>query len=88
MLWKEVKSWCKKNGFYADRKKQEDIDNSYVYTWYKESDTSISGTTTSVSKLASIIYNTITDNKYLKYQQEFKDKKNTQDIEHIKQGWS
>ena len=88
MLWKEVKSWCKQNGFYAERKKQTDIENSYVYTWYKESDTAIGGTTTSVSKLATIIYNTMTDNKHLEYQQEFITKQNMQDIEHFKEGWS
>lgn len=87
MLWKEIKSWCKKNGFYADRKKQENADNSYIYTWYKESDTNISGTTTSISKLAHIIYNTITDNKYLEYQQKFIAKQDSQDIEHFKEGW-
>lgn len=88
MLWKEVKSWCKKNGFYADRKKQEGVENSYIYTWYRESDTSISGTTTSVSKLATIIYNIMTDNKHLEYQQEFATKKHSQDIEHFKEGWA
>lgn len=87
MLWKEVKSWCKTHGYYANREKQTHTENSYIYSWYKESDRKICGTTTSVSKLATIIFNTTTDNKYIEYQQEYIKEQNKEDIEHFKEGW-
>jgi len=82
MLWKEVKSWSKEKGFKTDRTKIQDEENSYHYTWFKIDDPSISGTATSVSKLATIIYNNITDNKYLEYQQEYQAQKTLEDFKY------
>lgn len=82
MLWKEVKSWCKEKGYKADRKKIEGSDNSYHYTWVKIEDESISGEASSVSKLAFAIYNHITDNKHIEYQEEYRLKLLEMDIEH------
>lgn len=82
MLWKEVKSWCKENGFKTDRTKIEDQENSYNYTWFKIDDPSICGTATSVSKLATIIYNIMTDNKHLEYQQQYQEQKSLEDFKY------
>jgi hypothetical protein len=82
MLWKEVKSWSKEKGFKTDRTKIQDEENSYHYTWFKIDNPSISGTATSVSKLATIIYNNITDNKYLEYQQEYQAQQTLEDFKY------
>jgi hypothetical protein len=82
MLWKEVKSWCKENGFKTDRTKIKEEENSYDYTWFKIDDPSISGTATSVSKLATIIYNIITDNKYVEYQTKYREQQTLEDFKY------
>jgi hypothetical protein len=87
MLWKNVKTWAKEQGYRADRKKVEDSTNSYHYTWFKIEDETINGTATSVSKIAVAIYNHITDNAHLEYQLEYKEKQSKQDISHEIEGW-
>jgi len=87
MLWKEVKTWAKDRGYKADRTKIENEENSYHYKWFKIDDESICGESTSVSKLARIIYNHITDNAHAEYQKEYEDKESSKDIEHEKEGW-
>lgn len=82
MLWKEVKSWCKEKGYKADRTKVAGETNAYDYVWVKIDDPSISGTATSVSKLAFSVYNHITDNKHIEYQEEYRLKLLEMDIEH------
>jgi hypothetical protein len=79
MLWKEVKSWCKTNGYKTDRTKVENEENSYHYTWSKLDDPAVCGTSTSVSKLATIIYNQITNNIHLEYQQKYAEEQSKQD---------
>jgi len=72
MLWTEIKRWCKDQGYKADREKIDGSTNSYRYTWFKIDDESISGESSSVSKLATTIYNTITNNKWVDHQNEYK----------------
>jgi hypothetical protein len=86
MLWKEIKSWCKTNGYKADRSKT-DKENSYIYNWSKIDDESINGTTTSVSKLAFAIYNHMTNNEHITYQSEYKMQQLEKDISHETEGW-
>ena len=64
MLWKEIKSWAKTNGYNTSK-------NESSYLWSKIDDSSISGEAKSVSKLAIAIYNNMTDNKWLEYQQNY-----------------
>lgn len=66
MLWKEVKSWSKKYGY--DSSKNDDS-----YSWSKISDPIICGEATSVSRLATAIYNNMTDNKWVDYQTKYKE---------------
>lgn len=82
MLWKELKSWAKEKGYKANRTKVADQNNEYNYVWSKIDDSAISGTATSVSKLAFALYNHMTNNKYLEYQEEYKIKLSQMEIEH------
>jgi hypothetical protein len=61
MLWKEVQSWASARNYKV---KKIDIG----YSWSRIEDTSKFGTSKSVSKLATDIYNDMTDNKWLEYQ--------------------
>jgi len=65
MLWKEVKSWAKKNGY-------ESCKNEDSYSWHKISDSTICGKESSVSKLSIAIFNDMTENRWIKHQQEYK----------------
>lgn len=64
MLWKEIKTWAKTKGYNTSK-------NENSYSWSKISDSSINGEAKSVSKLAIAIYNNMTDNKWLEYQQNY-----------------
>lgn len=87
MLWKEIKTWAKEQGYKTDRKKIETEDNLYHYTWFKIDDETICGTATSVSKVATAIYNNMTDHNYVEYQEDYKEKQSNQDINHSIDGW-
>lgn len=87
MLWKETKTWAKDKGYKTDRKKIEGEENSYHYTWFKIEDESISGTATSVSKVATAIFNHMTNNIHVEYQKEYAEKQAQMDIDHATEGW-
>lgn len=65
MLWKEVRSWALKKNYTA--KKTED-----GYVWSRLDNPSRSGISKSVSKLAAAIFNDMTDNKFVEYQEKYK----------------
>jgi hypothetical protein len=71
MLWTQVKSWAKDHGYSSFREKVKDEDNKYDYYWAKDDDPTVTGLSTSVSKLAKDIYNHITKNAHIKYQEEY-----------------
>ena len=71
MLWSEVKKWAKENGYESFREKIPDTEKSYEYYWSKIDNIQSSGIATSVSKLATQIYNDITDNKWIDHQQTY-----------------
>lgn len=75
MMWKEIKTWAKDKGYKTDRKKVEGEENSYHYTWFKIEDESICGTATSVSKVATAIFNHITNNAHVEYQKQYQENK-------------
>lgn len=87
MLWKETKSWAKNQGYQTDRKKNEGEDNSYHYTWFKIEDETICGTATSVSKVATAIFNHMTKDVHVEYQKEYVEKQAQTDIDHAIEGW-
>lgn len=67
MLWKEIKSWAKKRGY-------ESTKNEASYSWYKSDNPSLNGEAKSVSKLATAIYNNISNYQWLEHQKEYKKK--------------
>ena len=82
MVWNEIKKWAKEKGYKADRTKIEGSEKSYDYTWVKIDDPSISGSATSVSKIAFSIYNHISNNAHIEYQEEYRIKLSETDIDH------
>lgn len=64
MLWKEVKSWAKSHGYESSK-------NEDSYSWSKLSDKTICGEAKSVSKLAKVIYNHMTENKWVEHQHNY-----------------
>ena len=73
MKWVEIKRWAKDHGYVSFREKttHENNTNDYDYYWGKEDDPSVSGVSYSVSKLATDIYNHMTGNKWVDYQQAY-----------------
>jgi hypothetical protein len=65
MTWKEIKSWAKSRGYNASK-------NEDSYSWHKSEDETICGHAKSVSKLAFAIYNHMTNNKWVEYQERYK----------------
>ena len=84
MLWSHVKSWAKENGYTSFREKTDRIDNpnQYDYYWGKDDDPCVTGMAISVSKLATQIYNHMTDNIHLEYQETYQLEQSKQDIDH------
>ncbi len=74
MLWSDVKRWAKDKGYDIVKEKDDSV-NGASYYWMKSDDHAISGVAPSVSKVATAIFNSITDNKWLEYQQEQKENK-------------
>ena len=65
MNWKEIKAWANSRGYNTKR-------TSEGYFWEKISDPSVNGISKSVSKLATDIFNNMTNNNFLTYQQTYK----------------
>lgn len=82
MLWSHIKSWAKDNGYSSFREKINGQDNQYDYYWGKEDDPAVTGLATSVSKLATQIYNHMTYNQHIEYQLTYKQSLSQQDIDH------
>lgn len=70
----EVKSWAKTKG-YSIIKEKDDSVNGASYYWCKNDDPNATGVALSVSKLATAIYNHITNDKYLDYQKQYQENK-------------
>jgi hypothetical protein len=73
MTINETKRWAKEKGYSIIKEKNED--GTHKYLWSKTSDASVSGTATSVSKVATAIFNDLTDNKWIEYQVEHRENK-------------
>ena len=74
MLWSEVRKWAKEQGYQTSKEKDDSI-NGNSYYWYKIDNPEIKGVSLSVSKLATDIYNAITDNRWCDYQKKHKENK-------------
>ena len=72
MKWTVIKSWAKDKGYILSREKTGDLNNPYDYEWYLKADSSVEGASNSLSKVATDIFNHLTDNKHVEYQQKVK----------------
>lgn len=70
----EIKRWAKEKG-YSVLKEKDDSINGASYYWMKDSDPNVCGVQLSVSKLATAIFNDISENKWLDHQKQFQDNK-------------
>jgi hypothetical protein len=77
MLISEIKKWAKQHGYSIVKEKEND---SFAYYWSKNDDSSISGVAYSVSKVATAIFNHITNNAWIEHQKEYKEK---QELKHF-----
>ena len=85
MNWSNTKKWAKEHGYSCLREKNIDPShqNEYDYYWSKEDDVNATGLATSVSKLATQIYNHMTNDIHVAYQEQYKISQSQQDINHI-----
>lgn len=66
----EIKSWAKSKGYSIIKEKDDSI-NGASYYWCKNDDPNVTGVALSVSKVATAIYNHMTENKWLEYQNQY-----------------
>lgn len=84
MQWTLIKNWAKEHGYESFREKTTSPDNpnDYDYYWGKIDDPTVSGMAISVSKLATEIYNHMTDYIHVEYQEQYRKEQSEKDIEH------
>jgi hypothetical protein len=70
MLWKDIKTWSKSKGYETIKDKD---DGQYYWAKLDSNDSNDSGVARSVSKLATQIYNHMTQNKWVEHQTEYKE---------------
>jgi hypothetical protein len=70
MKWNEIRRWAKDKGYTVVKDKD---DNQYYWAKLDSDDPNASGVARSVSKLATSIFNHMTDNKWLDHQKEYRD---------------
>jgi len=91
MQWSLVKSWAKEKGYTSFREKTKDPNNpnQYDYYWGKDDDPSVTGGAISVSKLATDIFNHLTNYEHVEYQQQYQREKTEKEIDYgdFKEGW-
>lgn len=70
MLWKEIKSWAKSKGYETVKDKDDD---QYYWAKLDSDDANASGVAKSVSKLATAIFNHLTNNEFVDHQKLYKE---------------
>lgn len=70
----EIKKWAKDKGYTIIKEKDDSI-NGASYYWCKDNDQSVTGVSLSVSKVATDIFNNISDNKWLDHQKTYQETK-------------
>lgn len=68
----EIKTWARRWGYSIIKEKDDSI-NGASYYWCKDDDPSVTGVALSVSKVATEIYNNMTENKWTEHQKEYKE---------------
>lgn len=72
----EIKTWARRWGYSIIKEKDDSI-NGASYYWCKEDDPNVTGVALSVSKVATAIYNHMSDNKFVEHQKTFLENKET-----------
>jgi hypothetical protein len=70
----EIKSWAKTWG-YSIKKEKDDTVNGASYYWMKDDDPSVCGVALSVSKVATAIFNHLSNDKWVDHQQQYQENK-------------
>ena len=70
MLWKEIKTWAKTKGYETVKDKDDD---QYYWAKLDANDPNASGVAKSVSKLATAIFNHLTNNEFIEHQKQYKE---------------
>ena len=78
MLWKEIRTWAKSKGYETIKDKE---DGQYYWGKLDSNNPESSGVAKSVSKLATQIYNHMTNNQWVDYQKEYQEKFNPKIIQ-------
>jgi hypothetical protein len=78
MTFKEIKTWAKKCGYETLKDKE---DNQYYWAKLDSNHPNGSGVSGSVSKLATAIFNHMTDNKWVEHQKQYKENLELKKIE-------
>ena len=68
----EIKSWAKTCGYSIIKEKDGSL-NGASYYWCKNDDPNATGVALSVSKVATAIYNHMTDNKWIEHQKQYQE---------------
>ena len=91
MKWSLIKSWAKDHGYTSFREKTDSIENpnKQDYYWGKTDDPAVTGYAISVSKLATDIYNHMTDDRFVEHQERYRQQKANEDInrEGLSESW-
>lgn len=87
MKWTIIKSWAKEQGYKITREKSGDEANPYIYTWLLIDNPEVCGVINSLSKVATVIYNHITNDAHLDYQKRYKEQKAQEVFQHDNQTW-
>jgi hypothetical protein len=74
MMISEVKKWAKTKGYEIIKEKDDSI-NGASYYWAKQDDILATGVALSVTKVATAIFNHMTNNEYIEHQQKFLENK-------------
>lgn len=69
MLWKEIKSWAKQQGYETLKDKE---DGQYYWAKLDCNDVDASGVAKSVSRLAKAIFNHMTNDAWIEHQTQYK----------------
>lgn len=97
MKWSLIKSWAKDKGYKVYREKSDIESNPYNYVWKQELRGEVGipskglgeGATNSLSKLATEIYNHMTDDRFVEHQERYRQQKAGEDInrEGLSESW-
>lgn len=72
MMISEVKRWAKSQGYEIIKEKDESV-NGASYYWAKQDDVLATGVALSVTKVATAIFNHMTNDKWTEHQTKFKE---------------